>query len=85
MNLERFEVDNLHREKQDFEQTLRWEAFRPDAIYQITECLQKDGDLMDLINDLDLNYDEYDSLTNAEINSLVTEAVKLVIAEKDAA
>lgn len=73
--LERHELEDLHREKQDYEQTLRWEAFKPDAIAQIKECLEKDGDLLDLINDLDLHYDEYDSLTNKDINQLVIEAV----------
>lgn len=74
--LERHELEDQHREQQDYEQTLRWEAFRPDAVAQIKECLEKDGDLVDLINDLDLNYDECDSLTNSEINKLVIEAVK---------
>lgn len=74
--LERHKLEDLHREQQDYEQTLRWNAFRPDAVAQIKECLEKGEDLMDLLNDLDLHYDEYDSLTNKEVNELVIEAVR---------
>lgn len=76
IQLQRHELDDLHTEAQDYEQTLRWNSFKPDAVAQVTECLEKGGDLLDLINNLDLNYDEYDSLTNKEVNEIVIEAVK---------
>ena len=69
------ELEDIKREAQDIEQTMKWEAFRPDAVEQIAECIRKDGDLIDLINELDLYYDEYYSLINEEINTLVVEAV----------
>ena len=73
--MERHELEDINREAKDIEHTLRWEAFRPDAIFQVKECLENNGDLVDLLNELDLNYDEYDSLTNSEINEIVTKAV----------
>ena len=76
--MERHEIEDQHREAKDYEATLRWEAFRPDAVEQIKECLESGGDLRDLINTLDLNYDEYDSLTNSEINLIIIEAVRLI-------
>lgn len=74
--MERHELQDIHREAQDIQQTMRWEAFRSDSVYQITDCLEKGEDLVDLLNDLDLHFDEYDSLTNEQVNTLVIEAVK---------
>jgi len=76
--MERHEIEDIRREAQDIEQTMKWEAFRPNAVEMIAECLRNDGDLVDLINDLDLNYDEYNSLTNSDINTLVIDAVIMV-------
>ncbi len=73
---ERHQLEHTHIEIQDYEQTLRWEAFRPDAVAQIKECLEKGGDLRDLLNDLDIHYDEYDSLTDKEVNEFVIQAVR---------
>ena len=60
----------------DVEQTMRWESFKADAVYQVKECLGKGEDLVDLINELDFQFDDYDSLSNAEINDIVIEAVE---------
>ena len=80
--IERHELEDINREAQDIEHTLRWEAFRPDAIYQVKECLEKDGSIVGLINDLDMNYDEYDNLTNKEINEIVIKAVINMMEER---
>lgn len=67
----------IYREEKNAQ--LRWDSFYPDAVAQVKECLEKDGDLMDLINELDLNYDEYDNLENSEINDIVINAVKQIM------
>ena len=71
---ERRELQRL--DAQDIQQTMRWEAFKPDAVFRVKECFEKNGDLRDLLNELDLSYDEYDSLSDSEINEIVTEAVR---------
>lgn len=73
--IERHEIEDKKREEQDTEQTLRWEAFYPDAIEQIRECFKNNGDIVYLINYLDLHFDDYDSLSNEDINFLVCSAV----------
>jgi hypothetical protein len=80
---ERHELEDINREAQDYAQTLRWNAFLPDAVAQAKECLEKDGDLMDLINDFDMHYDESVNLTNKEVNEIVVKAVVNMLAEKD--
>jgi len=73
--ISRAEYDNRNEERlREANETIRWEAFYPDAVDLVEACLKNDGDLVDLLNTLDLMFDEYDSLTNEEVNKIVIEA-----------
>jgi len=64
----------LEREKEEQLEAnaqLQWEAFSPDAVERVQECFEKKGDLVDLINTLDIEYDKVDSLSNEQINEIV--------------
>jgi len=72
---ERF-LDKQYQDEKEYE--LKWNSFKSDAVNRVEECLGNNGDLVDLINDLDLEFDDYDSLTNEQINEIVLSATKRI-------
>lgn len=74
--VERHEIEDLRREKEEQEKVEKWNAFFPEAVARIKECLENDGDLVDEINTLDLEYDDVDNLENKDINETVINAVR---------
>ena len=76
----------LKEEKEQDELNIKyqWEAFKPYCIERVKECLSTKGDLVDLINTLDLEYDPCDSLENDQINEIVYEAaLKVALDNKE--
>jgi len=71
--LQSHEIDYNKKEQVERNRELQYQAFKYDAVSRITRCFEGNGDLVDLINDLDLEFDDYDSLTNSEINEIVIE------------
>jgi len=82
MSLQPHEVALSHKEQDELNAEIAYEAFKPDAIERVKECLDNDGDLMDLINTLDLEYDEYENLSNEQINEIVFSATSSILIEK---
>lgn len=70
---ERF-LDKQYQDEKNYE--LKWTSFKTDAIKRVKDCFENNGDLVDLINELDLEFDDYDNLSNEQINEIVLEAVK---------
>lgn len=52
----------------------RRESFKKDAVQRVEDCLENNGDLVDLINTLDLEYSASDSLLNEQICEIVRSA-----------
>ena len=69
--MESHEIDHNKKEQEELNAHYQYEAFKPDSIDRISECFENNGDLVDLINTIDLEYDEYESLTNEQINEIV--------------
>ena len=82
MSLESFEIDRNKQEQDEQNMELQWKAFKPDAVARVKECFNEDGDLVDLVNTLDLEYDEDESLSNTQINEIVFEAVGQLLYEE---
>lgn len=76
MSLQPHELDLIRREQDEQNLEIQFEAFKPDAVFRVKECFKNNGDLVDLINDLDMEYDSYESLSNSQINEIVLEAIK---------
>ncbi len=74
--MERHEIEMNKREQDEANRNIAWTSFREYAVDMVADCLKEDGDLLDLINDLDLEYDQYDSLENKDINAIICDAVK---------
>jgi len=68
---ERHDNERTKIEQDEQNAQYQWEAFKPDATDRVSECFENDGDLVDLINTLDLEYDELESLSNKQINEIV--------------
>ena len=73
-----------NKEQDELNIKYQWDAFKPYCIERVKECLSTKSDLVDLINDLDLEYDPYDSLENDQINEIVYEAaLKVALDNKE--
>ena len=68
---ERF-LDKQYQDEKNAE--LKWNAFKNDAVQRVEECLENNGDLVDLLNRLDLEWDQYESLSNEQIIYIVRSA-----------
>lgn len=67
-------LNQLDREEKNAE--LRWSSFSKDAIERMRDCLEEDGDVLDLINTLDIEFDSYENLSNSEIVEIILKAAK---------
>ena len=78
--LERHEIDRLKEEieAQNDEDYLFFE----NATSRVTECLLNGGDLVDVINDLDIEFSSWINLSNVQINKIVTLAVTDMLASQ---
>jgi len=79
-NRDQFEryMDKQFQDEKAYE--LNWTSFKHDAVSRVSECLENNGDLVDLLNTLDLEFDKYDSLSNSQICEIVLEATKMEVA-----
>ena len=68
---ERF-LDKQYQDEKNYE--LKWSSFKNDAVKRVEECLENNGDLVDLLNRLDLEWDQYESLSNEQIIYIVRSA-----------
>ena len=69
---ERF-LDKQYQDEKN--EQIKWESFRSDATSRVEQCFSEDGDLIDLINTLDLEYDNNDSLSHSQINEIIIESL----------
>ena len=81
-HIDTYALELNKRDQDEWNRHIAWIDFREDAVAQVKECIEKDGDLRDLINTLDLNFDEYDSLKDSEINGIVYDAVKHIMVDR---
>lgn len=76
MSLQPHEIELNKIERDAGEEALAYIAFRKEAVARVKECFLHDGDLIDLLNTLDLEYSDEVSLVNWQINDIVNIAVK---------
>lgn len=74
MSLQPHEIELNNIERAEFNASIKYEAFKKEAIEIVRECLLSRGDLVDTLNTLDLEFDEYESLSNDQINEIVLAA-----------
>lgn len=79
MSLQPHELELSRREQDEINYNLALEAFEPDAIDRIVDCLKNKEDLIDLLNTLDLEYDRYESLPNDVISRMIINAARRIV------
>ena len=80
--MQQHEIDTEKIEQDEKNDEIAFEAFKSDAINRMKDCFNNNGDLVDLINTLDMEFDGYDSLPNEQINEIVLSATSSILIEK---
>lgn len=88
MSLQPHEIELSRREQDERNAEIEYSAFKLDAIYRAKFCLKTEGDLVDLINELDLEWmedDDHSNLSNVQINEIVMTAARWLTEESRSA
>jgi len=85
MSLQPHEIEQAQREQDELNAQIAFDSFKPDAVAQIVECFDTDGDLEDLLADIYLQADAIDiDLEHKDLTRFAYEAA-IGLASKKAA